>query len=229
MTPSTAIKLAPSILSADFARLGEAVAEATRAGADYIHVDVMDGRYVPNLTFGAPMVKALRPWTSLPLDVHLMIVEPERSIKQFAEAGANILTVHAEACVHLHRVVHQIKEAGLRAGVAINPATPVAAIEEVLPDLDLVLVMSVNPGFPAQEFISSALDKLHRLRRRLDVLGAQAEVEVDGGINEATAAEAVRAGATVLVAGSAVFNQRESVREAMERLRNAVGPAKLSP
>ena len=222
------IKLAPSILSADFARLGEAVAEVTRAGADYIHVDVMDGRFVPNITFGATMVQALRS-TSVPLDVHLMVVEPERHIQRFAEAGAGFLTVHAEACTHLHRVVQQIRELGVKVGVAINPATPISAVEEVLPDLDLVLVMSVNPGFPAQVFIPGSLDKLHRMRRHIDVLGAQVELEVDGGINKATAASVVEAGARVLVAGSAIFNERESVQQAIARLRRSLDVRKAAP
>ncbi|MDO8749643.1 MAG: ribulose-phosphate 3-epimerase [Dehalococcoidia bacterium] len=220
------VKLAPSILSADFSRLGEAVAEVTRAGADYIHVDVMDGQFVPSITFGAAMVKALRHWTTLPLDVHLMVAEPERHIQAFAEAGANFLVVHAEACRHLHRVVHQIKELGVKVGVAINPGTPVSAVEEVLQDLDMVLVMSVNPGFPAQVFIPGSLDKIHRMRRRIDVLGKDVELEVDGGINESTAASVVKAGASVLVAGSAIFNERESVQQAVDRLRKSLGQAK---
>ena len=223
MQSRPAVKLAPSILSADFARLGEAVAEVTEAGADYIHVDVMDGRFVPSITFGANVVKAMRRWTSLPLDVHLMIVKPERHIQPFVEAGADMLTVHAEACTHLHRVVQQIKESGIKAGVAINPGTSVSAVEEVLGDLDLVLVMSVNPGLPGQEFIPASLDKLHRMRRRMDVVGAEAELGVDGGISEATASSAVEAGARFLVAGSAVFNERESVRQAMDRLRSSLG------
>ncbi len=215
------IKLAPSILAADQSRLGEQVAEATRAGADYIHIDVMDGRFVPNITIGAPVVKALRPWTSLPLDVHLMIEEPERHIRQFAEAGSDIITVHAEVCPHLHRIVESIKELKLKAGVALNPATPLAMLDEVLPDLDLVLIMTVNPGFGGQLFIEGMIDKIARLKRRLDERGLEAELEVDGGITPEKAPRVVQAGARVLVAGSAIFNQKESVDEAMRRLRES--------
>ncbi|PZC49147.1 MAG: ribulose-phosphate 3-epimerase [Chloroflexi bacterium] len=219
MTTQPTVKLAPSILSADMARLGEQIAEADQAGGDYIHVDVMDGRFVPNLTIGPIVVEWARSWTKKPLDVHLMIVEPERLIPDFAKAGANIITVHAEACPHLHRIIGQIKELGVRAGVALNPGTPLSAIEEVLPDLDLLLVMSVNPGFPAQKFIPATLDKLKRARRLLDEGGYEAELEVDGGVNANTVGSVVEAGARVLVAGSAIFNARQSVSEAMAHLR----------
>ena len=222
MRDKGAIKYAPSILSADFARLGEQVKEATEASANYIHVDVMDGRYVPNLTAGPIMVSAIRPWTNLPLDVHLMIEEPDRMIPSFANAGANILTVHPEACRHLHRVIYQIKELGVRAGVALNPGTSISMIEDVLSDVDLVLVMTVNPGFGGQSYIASMTDKIARMRKRLDEMEGGAELEVDGGISEATAPGAVRAGARVLVAGSAVFNQKESVAEALDRIRTSV-------
>ena len=213
------IKLAPSILSADFGRLGEQVAEADQAGADYIHVDVMDGRFVPNLTIGPVVVQGIRPATKLPLDVHMMVVEPERLVGDFAKAGADHLIVQAEACTHLHRVLQQIHEVGCRAGVAINPGTPLSVIEEVLPLLDVVLVMSVNPGFGGQKLIPETVAKVARMRRILDEGAYSAELQVDGGVNEATARDMVEAGATVLVAGSAVFNDKETVAEAMDRLR----------
>ena len=217
------IKLAPSILSADIARLGEQVAEAVEAGADYIHVDVMDGHYVPNLTFGPLVVEALRPLTQLPLDVHLMVEEPDRIIPEFARAGASIITVHPEACRHLHRTIQNVKEAGCRVGVALNPGTSLNAVEEVLADLDLALVMTVNPGFGGQKFIESVLGKVERLRGILDDNGYTAELEVDGGINAETAPRIVAAGARVLVAGSAVFNRRESVTAALGRIRQSIG------
>ncbi len=217
------IKIAPSILSADFSRLGEQVAEVTKAGAHYIHVDVMDGHFVPVITIGAPVVKAIRPFTDLPLDVHLMIERPEGQIKQFAQAGADIITVHAEACPHLYRVVEAIKERKVRAGVSLNPATPLTLIDGVLPDLDLVLLMTVNPGFAGQAFIEEVLDKIAGLRRVLDEKGFGAELEVDGGISAETAPKAVAAGARVLVAGSTIFNRRESVAQAMDRLRASLG------
>ena len=220
----TKIKIAPSILSADFTRLGDQVAEADAAGADYIHIDVMDGHFVPNITVGPLIVDALRPRTKLPLDVHIMISEPERYVKDFCNAGADILTFHAEATPHVHRTIQHIKECGTKAGVSINPATSLAAIEEALPFADLILIMSVNPGFGGQSFIPEVLPKVERLRRMLDEGGHHAELEIDGGIKAATAPEAVRAGARVLVSGSAVFNDRESVADAISRLRNSVAP-----
>ena len=195
----TRIKLAPSILSADFARLGEQVAEATRAGADYIHIDVMDGHFVPNITIGAPIVASIRLWTSLPLDVHLMIEHPERHISDFAASGADIITVHVEACTHLHRTIESIKQMGKKAGVALNPATPLNSIEEILPYVDLTLIMSVNPGFGGQSFIPETLSKITRLRKMLDEGKFNAELEVDGGITIDNAVSIVKAGANVLV------------------------------
>ena len=216
---SSEIKIAPSILSADFARLGEQVAEVTRAGAHYIHVDVMDGHFVPPITIGAPVVAAIRPWTNLPLDVHLMIEKPERQIEQFAQAGADIITVHAEVCPELHQIVAAIKGLGVRAGVSLNPATSLTIIVEVLADLDLVLQMTVNPGFAGQAFMEEVLDKIARLRQILDEKGLTCELEVDGGISAQTAPRVVEAGARVLVAGSAIFNRSESIEQAMDRLR----------
>lgn len=221
-SPEFSIKLGASILSADLAILGEQVEEATSAGADYIHVDVMDGRFVPNITFGANVVAAVRSWTNIPIDVHLMIVEPEIHIQAFVNAGADILTVHVEACSHLHRVIQKIKSSGIKAGAAINPGTSISAIEDVLSDLDTVLIMSVNPGLPGQEFIPSSLDKLHRMRRRLDVAEATADLAVDGGINEFTVSSAVAAGARSLVAGSAIFNNKESAAGSIRRLLDSL-------
>jgi ribulose-phosphate 3-epimerase len=216
------VKIAPSILSADFARLGDAVTAAAEAGADWIHVDIMDGHFVPNITIGPPVVAALRRVTRLPLDVHLMIQHPDRYIDAFADAGADVITVHQEAGVHLHRTVETIRARGVRPGVAINPATPVGALEDILPFVDLVLVMTVNPGFGGQRFIANSLRKIAALRdalARLDVSGI--EVEVDGGIAPETAGAVVHAGATVLVAGAAVFNERASVATNVTMLRNA--------
>ena len=221
MAASPTVKIAPSILSADFSRLGEQVKEAADGGADYIHVDIMDGRFVPNLTIGPEVVRAIRPWTDIPLDVHMMVSEPDRFAAHFAEAGADIVTVHVEACTHLHRTVQQVAEAGARPGVAINPATPVHAVEEVLGDVAQVLVMSVNPGFGGQAFIESSVDKIARARSLLDRCGAEADLEVDGGINVETAGRAAAAGANVLVAGSAVFNDRTTVADAIAQIRAA--------
>lgn len=215
-------KIAPSILAADFARLGAQVAEAEEAGADYIHVDVMDGRFVPNITIGPPVVRAVRAVTDLPLDVHLMIESPEAYLARFCEAGANILTVHVETCPHLHRTIQQIKELGCLAGVTLNPATPVASLEEIIPDVDQVLVMTVNPGFGGQSFIERMVAKIQRVRAMLDVQNPGAELEVDGGIGPETARQVVEAGATVLVAGSAIFGTGGSVRDAVKRIRDAV-------
>ncbi len=216
------VKLAPSILSADFARLGEQVREAEAAGADRIHIDVMDGRFVPVISMGLPIVAAVRRVTRLPLDIHLMIVEPERHIEAFMEAGGDIINVHVEAATHLHRVLQQVKARGRQAGVCLNPATPLSAIEEVLPLVDQVMVMSVNPGYAGQPFIEGVLDKVRRLRRLLDDLGLEAEIEMDGGVTPENAPRCVAAGATALVAASAVFNDRASVSENMARLRAAL-------
>ena len=202
---SRAVRIAPSILSADFAKLGEEVRAVSEAGADYIHIDVMDGHFVPNLTIGPAVVKALRPHSTLPFDVHLMIAPVDPFIPQFAEAGADIITVHPESGPHLHRAVQLIKSLGKRAGVALNPATPADAVDYVLAELDLVLVMSVNPGFGGQSFIATQLDKLSALRARIDRLGKPIDLEVDGGINFETSRAAVKAGADVLVAGTATF------------------------
>ena len=201
--------IAPSILSADFARLADEVAAVERAGADFLHVDVMDGHFVPNLTVGPPIVEALKKVTKLPLDVHLMITNADAYIQDFAEAGADYLTVHVEACPHLHRTIQSIKERGVKAGVTLNPATPIASLQEILPDVDLVLIMSVNPGFGGQKFIPSALNKVAAARAMLDRIHSRALLEVDGGIKAENAAQVVAAGATVLVAGSAIFSQRD--------------------
>ena len=222
MTADRRIKIAPSILSADFSRLGEQVAEAEQGGADAIHIDIMDGNFVPNITMGPVVVEAIRRWTSLPFDLHLMIEAPERYIADFASAGADIITVHAEACAHLHRTVHLIKEAGKKPSVAISPATPVSAIEEVIADLDQALVMTVNPGFGGQAFIQSMLSKVSRVRALIDERGLETDLQVDGGISAATAGSVAQAGANVLVAGSAVYNERMTVAEAIAALRASV-------
>lgn len=199
------IKIAPSILSADFSRLGEEVRAIAGAGADYVHVDVMDGHFVPNITIGPLVVAAIRPVTALPLDVHLMIENPDQYIPAFAEAGADIIVVHAEAVRHLHRTVQLIKSLGKKAGVSLNPATSLSALDMILPDLDLVLLMTVNPGFGGQSFIRSCLPKITALRQRIDALGLPIELEVDGGVKVDNIEEIAAAGADVFVAGSAVF------------------------
>jgi ribulose-phosphate 3-epimerase len=218
------VKIAPSILSADFARLGEAVETAKDGGADWIHVDVMDGHFVPNLTIGPGVVAALRRVTDLPLDVHLMIEHPDRMIDAFIDAGADLLTVHQEACVHLHRAMERIREKGARPGVSINPSTPASVLDEILPYVDLVLVMSVNPGFGGQRYIPTSTNKIAAIRRMLDERSLWGvELEVDGGVAPGTIGEVVAAGASVVVAGNAVFNDRASVAENIAGLRAAAG------
>ena len=215
------LRIAPSILSADFARLGEQVAEAETGGADIIHCDVMDGRFVPNLTFGPLVVEAVRRVTRLPIEVHLMIVEPERYLTDYADAGGDTIIVHAEVSPHLHRTLQQIHALGRRAGAAINPATPLSAVEEVLDDLDLLLVMTVDPGFGGQTLIERTLDKLARARQLLDAAGSLADLEADGGVSAETADRIAASGANHLVAGSAVFETREGIGAAIERIRRA--------
>lgn len=215
-------KIAPSILSADFANLANEIRDVEKGGADYIHVDVMDGHFVPNITIGPLIVEAIRPVTKLPLDVHLMIENPDQYIEAFIKAGADIITVHQEACVHLHRTIMMIKEQGVKAGVVLNPATPVSLIEEILPELDMVLLMTVNPGFGGQRFIPSVLKKVEELSSLREALELDFEIEIDGGVNIETAGLCTNAGADVLVAGSAVYNQEDraaaiaAIREAAE-------------
>jgi ribulose-phosphate 3-epimerase len=230
------VKIAPSFLTADLARLGEEVRAAEAAGADYLHLDVMDGHFVPPITFGSLVVAAVRRLTSLPLDIHLMVERPERHLEAFAQAGAqtgarpgaSILNVHVEACPHLHRVAQQIRDLGCRAGVCLNPATPASAVEEVLSEVDQVMVMGVNPGWGGQTLIPSTLSKVRHLRAVLDERGLGVDIEVDGGVNVETAPRCVEAGARVLVAGSCVFNDRASVAENMQALRQGLVQAGLT-
>lgn len=212
------IKIAPSILAADFSKLAQEVKDVEQGGADYIHIDVMDGHFVPNITMGPVIVESIRPVTSLPFDVHLMIEHPDRFIPDFVQAGADIISVHAEACTHLHRTIYQIKERGLKAGVVLNPASPVEWITEILPDVDLVLLMTVNPGFGGQTFIPNVLKKIERVKQMKEERGLSYEIEVDGGINSETAKRCIDAGANVLVAGSAVY-QSKNRRQAINAIR----------
>ena len=216
------VSILPSILSADFCILGQQIAEVDEAGADAIHVDVMDGRFVPNITIGPLMVEAARRSTRLPLDVHLMIVEPERYLEDFAKAGADTLLVHQEACPHLHRTVQQIKSLGGKAGVVLNPATPLATLDEILPELDQILIMSVNPGFGGQSFIESSVEKVRRLKRMLDERGLEIPIEIDGGVGPENADRVVAAGATLLVAGSSVYKAPGGAAAGVRRLRESI-------
>jgi ribulose-phosphate 3-epimerase len=216
------VKLAPSILAADFARLGEQVAEAEQAGADRIHVDVMDGHFVPNLSMGAPIVQSLRRVTSLPLEVHLMISNPDSFLDEFVEAGSDSFLVHWEGNCNLHRTVQRIKALGKRAGVVINPATPAAVLEEILRDVEQVLIMTVNPGFGHQHFLPTTLPKIRRVRQMIEQIKPECDLEVDGGIDAETAPLAVAAGSNVLVAGTAIFGESEGVDAAMDRLRAGI-------
>lgn len=212
--------IAPSILSADFSRLAEEIREVEQGGADLIHVDVMDGRFVPNITIGPLVVRAIRPHTSLPLDVHLMIVDPDHYIADFAEAGADSISVHVEACVHLHRTIHHIKGLNKKAGVVLNPATPLSSIEYVMEDVDFILLMTVNPGFGGQSFIPSVLSKIAALRKQLDERGLHhVAIEVDGGIHAETAKQVSEAGASILVAGNAIFGANDR-KHAIHMIRN---------
>jgi ribulose-phosphate 3-epimerase len=216
------LKIAASILASDFARLGDEVRAAAQGGAEWIHVDIMDGHFVPNLTMGPPVVRAVRRATELPLDVHLMIEEPDRYLQAFVDAGADSLTVHQEACVHLHRTLQHVAELGVRAGLALNPATSLDTVREVLPMVDLLLVMSVNPGFGGQDYIPGSTDRLRRARKLLNQLAPGAELEVDGGVDASNAAIIAAAGATVLVAGSSIYHHPGGAAAGVRALRDAL-------
>ncbi len=222
MTPPKSRKIAPSILSADFAHLADEIAKVTEAGADMIHVDVMDGHFVPNFTIGPPIVKAIRKVTRLPLDVHLMMTNPEDFISDFIKAGSNYITVHVETCPHLHRTIQSIKEEGVKAGVTLNPATPLSSLEEILGEVDLLLIMSVNPGFGGQSFIPSVLEKLRRARKMIDERGAKVELEIDGGVKVENIADMAQAGADIFVSGSAIF-QSKDYKDTIQKMRIAIG------
>ncbi|MBI4401799.1 MAG: ribulose-phosphate 3-epimerase [Nitrospirae bacterium] len=225
------VRIAPSILSADFARLSDEVSRVEKGGADLLHIDVMDGHFVPNLTVGPPIVEALRKVTKLPLDVHLMMTNPDAFIPEFANAGADYLTVHVETCPHLHRTIQSIKERDVKAGVTLNPATPLSAIEGIIRDVDLLLVMSVNPGFGGQHFIASTLDKISRARQMIDRTRSRAALEVDGGVKVENAAQITRAGADILVSGSAIFSSADygatikAMRQAAQAARKGIRSA----
>jgi len=222
VTANFPVRIGPSVLSADFLRLGEQLAELERAGADYIHFDVMDGRFVPNISIGLPVLEATRRGTSLPIDVHLMTVDPERWVDPFSSAGADVITFHVEAARHAHRLTQAIAGLGKRVGLAVNPATPLSAVEEILPYVDQVLVMTVNPGFGGQSFISGMVGKIGRLRAMIERTGTDCVIQVDGGINPSTIAAVVEAGASSVVAGSAVINNRASIADNLAALRAAI-------
>jgi len=213
-------KISPSILSADFTRLGEEIAAVEKAGADYLHIDVMDGHFVPNITIGPLVVKAARPVTDMPFDVHLMISQPDLYIEEFVKAGADIISVHAEAAIHLHRTLGHIRSCGAKAAVALNPATPISVLDHVFPQLDMVLIMSVNPGFEAQKFIPEVTTKIKSLREKIDTLGLDIEIEVDGGVNYETIKQVSTAGADVFVAGSAIYHSKDYAETIQELRRN---------
>lgn len=223
MGNSREVKIAASVLSADFARLGEQIREAEAAGVEWVHIDVMDGHFVPNLTFGPPVIKSLRPVSKLPFDVHLMIERPEPSIPDYVKAGANLVTVHVETCPHLHRTIQQIRSLAVKAGVSLNPATPLDSVAPILGDVDLVLIMSVNPGFGGQSYIEASTARIVRLREMLESTGSGAELEVDGGINQDTIGEVVDAGASVVVVGSGIYNDSASVAQNVADLRGLLG------